>query len=374
MQALLKFSKSVDFSNQNFYNGIDVHKKQWTVTTRLDGTFIVTYTLPPSPESLAKHLKSTYPNGNYFSAYEAGFCGTSYHTQLCALGIKNIIINAADLPMTNKLKSNRTDFHDSRALAEWLEAGKLKAIHVFSVDHQELRSLCRHRSTKRKDTTRSKNRIKGMLMYYGITIPEQYQGKKCWSKLFVNWLKEQKLTTAEGTKCLQYHIGDLEYHRAQLLFILKSIREIMKQRFKKLWDLLIGIPGIGPVNAITLIAEIGDMKRFPSESHLASFFGLLPSESSSDETIIVNGINPRCNQYLRTMLIEAAWVAIRNSPSLLLYYKKHSFNNNSKRAIIKVARKLVMIIRAVWLSEKPFEEGYQAPQKGKAINAEITGN
>jgi transposase len=82
-----------------------------------------------------------------------------------------------------------------------------------------------------------------------------------------------------------------------MLKVLRSIREMMIQRFKKLWDLLLSIPSIGPVNAITLISEIGDMRRFPLETHLASF-GLLPSEASSDETIIVNGINPRCNQYL----------------------------------------------------------------------------
>lgn len=99
------------------------------------------------------------------------------------------------------------------------------------------------------------------------------------------------------------------------------------------------------------------------------FFGLLPSESSSDETIVVKGINPRCNQYLRTMLIEAAWVAIRCSPSLLFYYKQHSaYNNNNKKAIIKVARKLAMIIRAVWLSQKPFEEGYQSAGQSKTID------
>lgn len=363
MQSQTKFSKSVDFSNQNFYNGIDVHKKQWTVTIRLDGTYIKTCTMAPSPQVLDKHLRTNYPNGNYFSVYEAGFCGTAYHTALCDLGIKNIIINPADLPVTNKLKTNRTDFHDSRALAEYLEAGTLKAIHIFSVDHQEFRSLCRLRSTKRKDTTRCKNRIKGMLMYFGITIPEQYEAKKCWSKRFVNWLKEQHLTTTAGTKCLQYLIEDLQYHRAQLLFVLRSIKEMIIQRFKKSWDLLLSIPGIGPVNAITLLSEIGDIKRFPSEAHFASFFGLLPSQSSSDETIIVNGINPRCNQYLRTMLIEAAWVAMRCSPSLLVYYKKHAGNNNGKKAIVKVARKLAMIIRGVWLSEKPFEQGYQSCKK-----------
>lgn len=361
MQSHTNFRKPVDFSGHNFYNGIDVHKRQWTVTTRVDGTYVKTYTLPPSPQALAKHLQTHYPNGNYFSVYEAGFCGTSYHTELCALGINNIIMNPADLPVTNKLKTNRTDFHDSRALAEYLEAGKLKAIHVFPVDHQELRSLCRLRGTKQKDTARSKNRIKSMLMYYGITIPEQFQGNRCWSRLFVNWLKELKLTTAAGTICLQYMISDLEYHRTQQLAVLRTIRTTMRQStpHDKRIDLLRSIPGVGELSAITLISEIGDMSRFKSEPHLSSFVGLLPSESSSDQDITVNGINPRSNVYLRTILIEDAWVAIRHSPSLLAYYKKHAYNDNSKKAIVKVARKLAMVIRAVWLSGKPFEENYK---------------
>lgn len=369
MQSQPKIPKSVDFTGHNFYNGIDVHKKQWTVTTRVDGTYLKTYTLTPSPEALVKHLQTNYPNGNYFSAYEAGFCGTSYHTKLCELGIKNIIINPADLPLTNKLKTNRTDLHDSRALAEFLEAGKLHPIHIFPVDHQELRSLCRLRSTKRMDTTRSNNRIKSMLMYYGITVPEPFKKSKCWSRRFLNWLKELKLTTAAGTTCLQYLISDLEYNRTQLLAVLKAIRKILPQcAADKLMDLLRSIPGIGPISAITLISEIGDMSRFKSEAHLSSFIGLLPSESSSGETITVKGINPRCNVYLRTILMEAAWIAIRHSPSLLAYYKKHAYNDNSNKAIVKVARKLTMIVRAVWLSGKPFEEDYQTKKQEKTAD------
>jgi hypothetical protein len=95
-----KFLKSTDFSNQNFYVGTDVHKKQWTSTIRLDGTYIKTCTMEPSARALATHLQSNYPNGNYYSVYEAGFCGTSYHQELCSLGIKNIIINPADLPVS----------------------------------------------------------------------------------------------------------------------------------------------------------------------------------------------------------------------------------------------------------------------------------
>ncbi len=132
---------------------------------------------------------------------------------------------------------------------------------------------------------------------------------------------------------------------------------MLKERFKEEWDLLLSIPGIGPLNVVTLLSEIGDIKRFITAARFANYLGLLPSEASSDETIIIKGINPRCNKYLRSMLVEAAWVAIRTSPSLLAYYKKHSYKDSNK-AIIKVTRKLAMIIRGVWLNKEPYKEGY----------------
>src|SRR6266545_2395407 len=208
---------------------------------------------------------------------------------------------------------------------------------------------------------RCKNRIKGLLMYYGISVPLEYQEKKCWSKRFVNWLKQQ-LTTVAGTSSLQFLIEDLEYHRTKLLAVLRKIKQLLKERFKEEWDLLLSIPGIGPLNVVTLLSEIGDIKRFITAARFANYLGLLPSEASSDETIIIKGINPRCNKYLRSMLVEAVWVAIRTSPSLLAYYKKHSYKDSNK-AIIKVTRKLAMIIRGVWLNKESYKEGFISKKK-----------
>jgi hypothetical protein len=50
-------------------------------------------------------------------------------------------------------------------------------------------------------------------MYYAVTTPAEYQGKRCRSKRFVNWLKEKKLTTAAGTQCLQFHEMYYSYNR-----------------------------------------------------------------------------------------------------------------------------------------------------------------
>lgn len=110
-------SQSSGFTGKNFYIGLDVHKNSWSVTIRISNLEVGHFSQAPDPKALYTYLMKKYPSGNYFSAYEAGFCGTSSHTSLCELGINNFIVNAADIPNTDKEKKNKTDVHDSRAIA-----------------------------------------------------------------------------------------------------------------------------------------------------------------------------------------------------------------------------------------------------------------
>jgi hypothetical protein len=84
----------------NFYIGLDVHKKSWSVTIRTVGLEVAHFTQKPNPSQLLGYLKKNFPEGKYFSAYEAGFSGTSLHFALNNLGIQNIVVNAADIPQT----------------------------------------------------------------------------------------------------------------------------------------------------------------------------------------------------------------------------------------------------------------------------------
>ena len=135
--------KKIDFTGKDLFVGLDVHKKSWSVTIVVDGMEHRTFTQPPDPEALQKYLLRSFPGGNYQSAYEAGYCGYGIHRRLNDLGIKNIVINAADIPTTQKDKLHKRDPVDSRKLARGLEKNSLRGIHVFERDHEELRSLNR---------------------------------------------------------------------------------------------------------------------------------------------------------------------------------------------------------------------------------------
>jgi transposase len=111
------------------------------------------------------------------------------------------------------------------------------------------------------------------------------------------------------------------------------------------------------ITTIALLAEIGDFKRFKDPDQYCSFLGLMPWECSSGEMYRTKGIQPRCNHYLRSMIIEASWSAIRKAPNLLQYYRKHAIKN-SKHAIVKVARKLALIVRSVIINHQYYDPGW----------------
>jgi transposase len=365
---------SIDFNGQKFYVGLDVHKKSWAVTVRSLGMQVARFTQPPSAQALATTLNRKFPGGLFFSAYEAGFCGTVNHEQICKLGISNIIVHAADIPTTDKQKKNKTDLHDSRSIAENLERNTLHGIHVLTREQQELRSLFRLREGKVKDVRRAINRLKGFLMYFGIELPNTITQNESITRKVLEWLGNLELATEAGTISLKRHLEELRYQRTQLFQITKMLRQQMQAIHEQACRHLLTVPGIGPITAMGLLAEIADFNRFNDPDQYCSYLGLTPWNDSTGETLKTKGIQPRCNKHLRPLLIEASWMAIRNAPELLAYYGKHAVKNN-KHAIIKVARRLVLIARGVVLKNQDYQPDYvQKSQKEKPETERFSGN
>lgn len=107
-------SNELNFEGQNIFIGIDVHLKSWSVTIMTEYSHIRTFSQPPSPKTLVDYLQAHFPGASYFSAYEAGFSGLWAHYQLVQFGVKNIVVNAADIPTTQKEEFHKTDPVDSK--------------------------------------------------------------------------------------------------------------------------------------------------------------------------------------------------------------------------------------------------------------------
>jgi len=141
----MKQVTKLSFKGQSIYVGMDVHKKSWRVSLFTDNFELNTMSIPPSVEVLRSHLHKMYPDATYYSVYEAGYCCYWIHEKLQKEGIFKIIVNAADVPTTDKENKRKTDPVESRKLGRSLSSGELKSIYIPSELKQNDRLLVRSR-------------------------------------------------------------------------------------------------------------------------------------------------------------------------------------------------------------------------------------
>ena len=163
-----KKCSTVSFKSQVIYCGIDVHKKSWKVCTRHCGMQLDNFSMNPDPQKLVEYLKRNYPEAEYRSVYEAGFSGFEAHRTLCNLGVKNIVINPADVPTSGRERNYKNDSIDSRKLARELENGSLIGIYIPERENLILRDLTRRKEQVTGNITRIKNRIHSHLNFNGV--------------------------------------------------------------------------------------------------------------------------------------------------------------------------------------------------------------
>jgi transposase len=347
----------INFKGQNIYVGIDSHLKDWKVTIMTETLSHKTFSQDPKPSVLANYLRKHFPGANYYSAYEASFCGFGPHRELLCLGIKNIVVNPADIPTTDKEKKQKEDKRDSRKIAKALKAGDLNAIYVPSKENEELRSLVRYRKTLVKDIGRGKNRIKSCLYFHGVKIPKEHcQASKYWSNRFTSWIKATELSTYYGTRVLHSLLEDNLLLRKNLLQINREIRKASRDgKYEKTFRLLASIPGIALVTAMTIISELENINRFGNLDKLCSYVGFVPTTNSTSDNEKTGKVTPRANRALRECIIESAWVAARTDPALSLAFNELCKRMKPSRAIIRIAKKLLNRVRHVLKTETEYE-------------------
>ncbi|HKK63131.1 MAG TPA: IS110 family transposase [Bacteroidales bacterium] len=348
--------KELNFHEQNIYTGIDIHLKNWVVTVMLEHSLHKKMSINPSGKDLKNYLDKNFPGGNYLTAYEAGFTGFSTHWELENCGFKNIVVNPADIPTTDKERRQKEDKRDSLKIAKSLRSGDLNGIYIPRHHQVELRSLVRHRKTLVKEISRNKSRIKSLLYFNGIKIPDENRADShYWSNRFTTWLKFLEFKTPEGKMVMNQILEIVEFLRGKLLEVNQEFRKMKKSGcYSKELELLCSIPGIGTVIAMTILSEICDFERFKNLDKLCSFVGLVPSTNSSGEKEIAGKITPRSNRPIRSVIIEAAWVASRVDPVLSLKYNELCKRMKPSEAIIRIAKKLLSRIRYVMINKTPY--------------------
>ena len=347
----------ISFSGQKIFVGIDVHKRKWSVATITESGFERVHTQNASAQELIDFLHRHYPDGDYVAVYEAGFTGFSTYYSLAEAGIECLVIHPADVPTTQYENVMKTDKVDCLKLAKSLRAGLLNGIYIRPKDNIDERGVVRIRRAIIKDLSRYKIRVKHLLMSNGVILPEQFDKRRgsCWSGDFIAWLKSDIKLLSSTRRSLDLLIAQVERMRLAQLQATRELRSLSRtEAYRENYDLICSVPGIGGIVAMTLLTEVHDISRFSNERQFASYLGLVPTSHSSGDKTIHGEMTFRGNKDLGPMMIEAAWIAIRNDIGLASSFSQYCRKMKSQQAIVRVARKLSNIIIAVLKNKRKY--------------------
>jgi transposase len=344
----------LDFTGQQIYVGMDVHKKSWSISIFTDQFEHKTFSQPPEVGMLVNYLKRNFPGAAYKSVYEAGYSGFWIHDRLQEQGVQCLVVNPADVPTKDKERANKTDRVDCRKLARSLRNGEIEGIYVPSRPKVEDRSLLRTRNAMVKKQTRCKNQIKSILCFYGIHIPDELANSH-WSKRFINWIESVRMERASGNLSLKVHLDELKHIRQTIAEMNRAIRSLAhSDDYRNNVRILKTVPGVSILTAMMLLTELYDINRFKTLDKLCSYVGLIPNTDSSGETDHKTGMTGRRNALLRFILIESAWTAVRKDPALMMAFNELCKHMTKTKAIVRIARKLLNRIRYVLKNQQEY--------------------
>jgi transposase len=290
------------------------------------------------PEELVAFILRNFPGAAVRTAYEAGFSGFVLHRALVKAGIESIVVHAASIEISRK--KTKTDKRDAQKIAEQLEGGRLKGIHVPTEEEDRKRLLPRTRAQLVRARTQVKNQIRMRLHYFGLLDPME---KRSMSKALLEEVRGKTLPD-EIQQAIQLHESVWQILDEQIRCCDQKLKTADSEQLVQLYR---SVPGFGRLIAVSLARELGDMRQFESEKRLFSFTGLTPSEFTTDDARHLGHITRQGSARLRHLLVQAAWVAIKKDGSLQTKYNRIAAKAGKKRAIVAIARKLIGKARAV---------------------------
>lgn len=296
------------------YLGLDVHKATIAVAVADTDQPPVSYgTIPNDPDAVRKLVRRLGgPEVCLHVAYEAGPTGYGLHRQLTALGIECMVVAPSLIP-TRRGDRVKTDRRDALKLARLLRSGDLTSVWVPDQEHEALRNLVRARADAKVDDLRAKHRLSKFLLRQGCRPP---LGVRNWSTRYLQWLRQLTFEHLADRVVFADYLAEVIAATERVKRLQAALRECAQTtRQKALIDALQAFRGIGFLSAVTIVAEAGDVRRFPTATQFMAYTGAVPREVSSGSHRYRGRITKTGNRALRHMLGEAAHHA-RHAPCL----------------------------------------------------------
>jgi transposase len=291
----------------SIFIGLDVHKATVAVAIAegmRGGEVRALGSIPHGPAEIAKLVAKLAKSGRSLRfCYEAGPCGYGLHRQLTELGHECIVVAPSLIPMKagDRVK---TDRRDAVMLAKLHRAGELTAVWVPDDAHEAMRDLVRARAASRQVLTKARQHLQGFLLRHGRV----YSGTKGWTRMYRRWLSTVRFDHPAQQIVLQDYIDAVTDAEERVERLTRQIEALVPQwSMAPVVQAFQAMRGVALVNAVTLVAEVGDFSRFSKPRQLMAYLGLVPSEHSSGAKVRRGGITKAGSTLGRRALVEGAW-------------------------------------------------------------------
>jgi transposase len=235
--------------------------------------------------------------------YEAGPTGYGLHRQITALGHDCAVIAPSLIPKRpgERVKTNR---RDALTLARLHRAGELTTVWVPDPDHEAVRELVRAREAAMEDLREKRQHLQSFLLRHGRVYP----GLRPWTQVHARWLSSLTFAHPAQYLVLREYRQSIEDAEARLERLTQQVTAVVSSwAMAPLVEAYQAMRGVAFLTAVTLVAEIGDIRRFETPRQLMAFVGLVPSERSTGAQVRRGRITKAGNPRARRVLIEGAW-------------------------------------------------------------------
>jgi len=296
--------------------GLDVHAESITVSViEPDGEIRSLGSIPNRAERVRRLVKKLGPPSGLRVCYEAGPTGYVLYWQLTELGVHCDVVAPSLVPVKAGARV-KTDRRDAEKLVRCYRAGDLTPVWVPDAAHEALRDLVRAREAAKTDQLRARHRLGKFLLRHGRRPPKDIRP---WTAKYLEWVKrEVQFDPPAQQAVLLDYLTEVDHARDRIQRLERSIDEAVKtspERMRSVIAALQALRGIAQVSAATIVAEVGELSRFPRPRQLMGYSGAVPSEHSSGAKTRRGAITKTGNSHLRRIVGEAAW-AYRHRPAI----------------------------------------------------------